>query len=255
MTFLPIDRAPVPPAPHPLRRVTDWPAAERRRSPGGSPRRTSSHPARRASDRLREADRRCRRRAESRRPRGAARRRRSRPVRTRTAGGRRRSAGPSGPGPSAGRGGGDRPGAGQGEHSPGGWGDRSRAWGPSHAVRCPVGAARPLPGHPSPVAPGHDHPGRADLGRGHPDGARAYRGHPGHGRPCRRGGRPPGCPEPLRTPTARGPRRDLTSAATTRLPVLAGPRVRTPEPAVLPRIPRTPARAVCRARPRGGEAR
>ncbi|MEV6327781.1 hypothetical protein [Streptomyces sp. NPDC051909] len=108
MTSLPISRVPVAPAPHPLRRVTDWPAETCRRSPGEHPTPHGpaadttrpghpAHPARRASDRVRDAARPGRRRSGIHRPRTAARRRRGRAVRTRTGGGRRRSASPAGP--------------------------------------------------------------------------------------------------------------------------------------------------------------
>ncbi|MFD7321596.1 hypothetical protein ACFV9D_11015 [Streptomyces sp. NPDC059875] len=88
MTSLHISRTPAAPAPHPLRRVTDWPTAEsRRRRPCVPSRRPTSHPARRATDRLSPAVRTCR--SAVRRPRAAARRRRSRTVRARAADNRR----------------------------------------------------------------------------------------------------------------------------------------------------------------------
>ncbi|ALO06544.1 Putative secreted protein [Streptomyces venezuelae] len=80
MTSLHINRMPAAPAPHPLRRVTDWPLSEaRRRRVCRTRPRPTEHPARRTSDRLRAAapapvTRACR-------PRGAARRRRARTVR------------------------------------------------------------------------------------------------------------------------------------------------------------------------------
>ncbi|MEU3692685.1 hypothetical protein [Streptomyces narbonensis] len=80
MTSLHINRVPAAPAPHPLRRVTDWPLSEaRRRRVCRSPHRPTPHPARRTSDRLRAAapapvGRVCR-------PQRAARRRRARTVR------------------------------------------------------------------------------------------------------------------------------------------------------------------------------
>ncbi|MFE2554911.1 hypothetical protein ACFXGT_02585 [Streptomyces sp. NPDC059352] len=81
MTSLHINRAPAVPAPHPLRRVTDWPLADTRRSPvRRSPHGPTGHPARRASDRLRAAV--PPPRSMTHRRRGTARRRRARTVRT-----------------------------------------------------------------------------------------------------------------------------------------------------------------------------
>ncbi|MFG2769954.1 hypothetical protein [Streptomyces sp. NPDC048350] len=85
-----IGRTPAAPAPHPLRRVTDWPSAEsRRRRPRVPAHRPASHPGRRATDRLRATVRTCR--SAVRRPRTTARRRRSRTVRARAASNRRGS--------------------------------------------------------------------------------------------------------------------------------------------------------------------
>ncbi|MFD0146476.1 hypothetical protein ACFVGW_29175 [Streptomyces sp. NPDC127129] len=103
-----LGRTPAAPAPHPLRRVTDWPSAEsRRRSPCVPARRPAPHPGRRATDRLLPAVR--TRRCAVRRPRTAARRRRSRAVRARAAHARRGGGSPGSPSEPAGHGGPVRP--------------------------------------------------------------------------------------------------------------------------------------------------